>query len=301
MNPIRQPRQGLTRTQGHVSNTSERQPFVLTSVVMLAFAANSLLCRQAITSNSISVTEFTCVRLVSGAITLWLLVAMRSGRCSIGGNWFSAAALFGYAACFSLAYTALSAGTGALLLFGAVQISMISWGLMQGERFTPLKWLGVVSAFCGLAWLVAPGIEAPPLSGAVLMVTAGICWGVYSLRGRRATDPTWETAGNFVRSAPFAIALYALPGEHAASASSIGWTLAIASGAVTSGLGYALWYAVLPQLSAGTSATVQLSVPIIAAAGGVLILGEPFSIRLAIASAVVVGGIFVFIHSGRRA
>ncbi|MCB1777641.1 MAG: DMT family transporter [Candidatus Competibacteraceae bacterium] len=269
-------------------------------MVMVAFATNSLLCREALASNAIGVADFTVARLVSGAVTLWLLVAITNGTRSIGGSWLSAAALFGYAACFSLAYTALSAGTGALLLFGAVQISMISWGVMRGEHFTPLKWLGVVSAFSGLVWFVAPGVEAPPLWDAMLMVAAGVCWGVYSLRGRGAKNPTVETAGNFVRSAPMVAILYLLP-IHAVSATPAGWALAIASGALASGLGYALWYSVLPQLTAGTSATVQLSVPIIAAVGGVFFLGEPFSVRLAIASAVVLGGIFVFINSNCRA
>lgn len=268
---------------------------------MVAFATNSLLCREALSSKAIGVADFTFVRLVSGAFILWLLVAIKSGWGSIGGNWLSAAALFGYAACFSLSYTTLSAGTGALLLFGAVQISMISWGLMRGERFTTLKWLGVLSAFSGLVWFVSPGVEAPPFWGATLMVAAGVCWGAYSLRGRGATNPTAETAGNFIRSTPFAVVLYVLPVQNAVSASSVGWVLAIVSGALASGLGYALWYSVLPQFASGTSATVQLSVPIIAAVGGVVFLGEPLTSRLAIASAVVLGGIYLFINSGRRA
>ena len=284
-----------------MGDSSKLQLVALTTVVMVAFAMNSLLCREALASSSIGVAAFITVRLASGALTLWLLVAMTSGRRGVGGNWISAAALFGYAACFSFAYTSLSAGTGALLLFGAVQISMITWGLMHGERFTPLKWLGALSAFSGLVWFVSPGVEAPPPWGAALMLAAGVCWGIYSLRGRGATNPTAETAGNFVRSAPFAVVLYFLPVQDAVTASPVGWTLAIASGALASGFGYALWYSVLPQLTAGTSATVQLSVPIIAAAGGVVFLAEPLALRLAIASAVVLGGIFLFINSGRRA
>lgn len=273
----------------------------LTSLVMVAFAANSLLCREALVSGTIGVADFTIVRLISGASVLWLMVALTSGWRAIGGNWVSAAALFGYAACFSVAYTTLSAGTGALLLFGAVQISMISWGIIRGERLTALKWLGVLSAFSGLAWLVSPGVEAPPIIGAALMIAAGVSWGVYSLRGRSSINPAEDTAGNFVRSVPFAVLLYFVPSQDTVAMSSVGFALAIASGALASGIGYALWYSVLPKLAASTSATVQLSVPIIAAIGGVVLLDEPLSIRLAIASAVVLGGIFIFINSGRRA
>ncbi len=281
----------------HVSLT---QVIVLTCLVMVAFAANSLLCREALASGSIGYADFTLVRLISGAVTLWLLVVLFYGSSKLGGHWFSAVALLGYAALFSLAYTTLSAGTGALLLFGAVQISMISWGLYKGERLTPLKWLGVVSAFLGLAWFVAPGVQAPPLWGSLMMMAAGVCWGVYSLRGRGSSNPTADTAGNFVRAAPLALLLYLIPNEATTTATAMGWSLAIASGALASGVGYALWYAVLPKLTAGTSATVQLSVPIIAAIGGVVFLGEPLESRLVIASAVVLGGIFLFIHSGRR-
>lgn len=272
---------------------------VLTSLVMVAFAANSLFCREALISGSIGYADFTLVRLMSGAVTLWLLVLLFNGSKKLGGNWLSALALFGYAALFSLAYISLSAGTGALLLFGAVQITMISWGLFNGERLTPLKWLGVVSAFFGLAWFVAPGIQAPPLLGSLMMVAAGVCWGVYSLRGRGANNPTADTAGNFVRAAPLALLLYLIPTQDTITATTTGWLLAVSSGALASGVGYAMWYAVLPKLTAGTSATVQLSVPIIAALGGVMLLDETLESRLVIASVVVLGGIFLFIHSGR--
>lgn len=267
---------------------------------MVAFATNSLLCREALHSNAIGVVDFTAARLVSGAVTLWFLVALTSGQRKIAGNWLSAAALFAYAACFSFAYVSLSAGTGALLLFGAVQMAMISWGLLCGEQLTALKWTGVLSAFLGLVWFLFPGIEAPPLWGAVLMVAAGVFWAVYSVRGQGSTSPTSETAGNFLRSIPMVAVLYLVPIEQNISATSQGWMLAIASGALASGLGYALWYQVLTKLSSSTSATVQLSVPIIASVGGVLFLAEPFSICLAIASAVVLGGIFLFINAGRH-
>ena len=270
-------------------------------LVMVAFAANSLLCREALASGLIGAADFTVARMLSGAATLWFLVIVMTGRYRLGGNWFSAMALLGYAVCFSLAYTTLSAGTGALLLFGAVQISMICWGLVNGERFPLLKWLGLLSAFAGLVWFVFPGVQAPPLGGAFLMLIGGLFWGVYSLLGRGAKNPTVDTAGNFVRAAPFALLLYFLPAHDAISASSVGWILAIASGALASGLGYALWYWVLPRLTAGTSATLQLSVPIIASVGGVVFLGEPLTSRLIVASAVILSGILLFIHSERAA
>ncbi|MCB1584442.1 MAG: DMT family transporter [Xanthomonadales bacterium] len=275
---------------------STAQLIVLTSLVMAAFAANSLLCREALASGSIGYAEFTLARLISGAVTLWLLLLFNGSK-KLRGSWLSALALFGYAALFSLAYLSLSAGTGALLLFGAVQITMISWGLIKRERLTVLKWSGVLSAFLGLAWFVAPGVQAPPFLGSLMMVAAGVCWGVYSLRGRGANNPTADTAGNFVRAAPLAMLLYLVPSETTIMATTIGWLLAIASGAMASGIGYALWYGVLPKLTAATSATVQLSVPIIAAIGGVVFLGEPLESRLIIASAVVLGGIFLFIHT----
>ncbi len=284
----------------YIGKGSNTPLFGLTFVVMMAFALNSLLCREALTTRAMGAADFTAVRLASGALTLWLLVAITHGKKRIGGSWISAAALFGYAACFSFAYLELSAGTGALLLFGAVQVSMISWALVRGERLTVLKWAGAIAAFAGLVWFMLPSVQSPSLVGAALMVIAGICWGVYSLRGRGATNPTVDTAGNFARAVPFASVLYVLPVGSAAPPTWFGWILAIASGALASGLGYALWYSVLPRLAAGTSATVQLSVPIIAAVGGVLFLGEPITGRLMVASTLVLGGISLFIHSKGR-
>lgn len=283
-----------------MNESSTLKKFVLTSLVMFAFAMNSLLCREALASNAIGVVEFTLARLISGAAVLGFLVSIQSGWRNISGNWLSSFSLFGYAACFSFAYVTLDAGTGALLLFGAVQISMISWGVLQGESLTALKWLGVGSAFAGLVWFVLPSVEAPPVTGAALMIVAGVCWGVYSLRGRYAQNATAETAGNFLRTVPLVAVLYIFASDNSGSATALGWALAIASGALASGLGYALWYFVLPGLTAATSATVQLSVPILASVGGVVLLGEAISIRLAVASTVVLGGIFVFINSGRE-
>ncbi len=267
---------------------------------MLAFAANSLLCREALASGNIGAAPFTLIRLASGAIFLWLLVAITQRKLSVGGNWLSAAALFGYAAMFSFAYISLNAGTGALLAFAAVQITMITYGLWAGERLSSLQIIGAVSAFAGLVWLVLPGVEAPPLLGALLMIGAGTCWGIYSLRGRGSKQPTLATTGNFLRSLPFALILFVIMGGQHETISEAGAVYAVASGALASGMGYALWYAVLPALSATTAATVQLSVPIIATLGGIVLLGEVMTPRFGIASVAVLGGILIFILNRRN-
>jgi drug/metabolite transporter (DMT)-like permease len=214
----------------------------------------------------------------------------------VAGNWLSALALFAYAAGFSFAYTSLSAATGALLLFGAVQCTMIGYGLLQGERMSSAQSLGVLVALVGLVGLLLPGLSAPPLVGAVLMLVAGVSWGIYSLRGRGASDALRETAGNFVRAVPLALVVSAVWLQKAELHPS-GVGLAVASGAVASGLGYAIWYTALPALSATMAATVQLSVPVLAAAGGVLFLGEPITLRLTLASAAILGGVAVFIQN----
>ena len=271
---------------------------LLTTLAMLAFAANSLLCREALASGHIGPASFTLVRVVSGAVVLALLVFGRSGRFRPGGSWLSAAALFGYAAAFSLAYVSLNAATGALLLFAAVQATMIVYGLWSGELLRLRQVVGVLLAAGGLVWLMLPGVSSPPLIGALLMAGAGVCWGVYSLLGRGARAPLVETTGNFLRAVPFALLLFLLIGRSEA-VSVHGLVYAMASGAVASGLGYALWYAALPALSATTAATVQLSVPVIAALGGVLLLGESISLRLGLASIAVLGGIALFIARRR--
>ena len=266
---------------------------------MLAFAANSLLCREALATGEIGAASFTLVRILSGAVTLSVLLLFRSRSFTLGGSWGSAAALFGYAAGFSYAYLTLSAGTGALLLFGAVQVTMIGYGLSVGERLNLRQSVGVLIATTGLAWLLLPSLESPPLLGAALMLGAGLSWGVYSLLGRSNQDPTLATTGNFVRAVPFALITYLAFGtDEVMSAPGIGY--AIASGAMASGLGYALWYGVLPALRATTTATVQLSVPIIAAFGGLLLLDEVITLRLILASIAVLGGIALFILSQRR-
>jgi drug/metabolite transporter (DMT)-like permease len=270
----------------------------LTTLAMLAFAGNSLLCRVALRETPVDAATFTTVRIVSGAVTLWLIARMRRGAATGRGTWTSAFWLFAYAAGFSFAYVTLTAATGALLLFGAVQATMMGYALWKGERWKPVQVAGLVAAFAGLAGLLLPGATAPAPVGAALMIFAGISWGIYSLRGRGAGDATRVTAGNFLRAVPFAVGV-SLAMLARVSVDWMGIAYAIASGAVASGIGYAIWYTALPHLKAGTAATVQLSVPVIAAAGGVLLLGEPITMRLVLCSAAILGGIAV-VTAARR-
>lgn len=263
---------------------------VLTLLTMVAFAANSVLCRIALKETRIDPASFTAIRLASGAVVLWVLASTLRRDQAGGGNWLSALALFAYAAGFSFAYVSLSAATGALLLFGAVQATMIGHGIWNGERQTAWQVFGLLLALGGLVGLLLPGLTAPPLIGSALMVVAGIAWGVYSLRGRGAGDPTRVTAGNFVRSVALAALLALLPLARSEwDAAGAGY--AVASGAIASGMGYAVWYSVLPALRAVTAATVQLSVPAIAALGGIVFLGETLTARLVLASVATLGGI----------
>ena len=276
---------------------ADRRPALvaLTALVMAAFAANSVLARLALRTTAIDAATFSAVRLGAGAAVL-VLVARGRG----GGSWPSALALFVYAAAFSFAYLALSAGAGALVLFGAVQLTMTGWGLAHGERLTATQWAGLAAAVAGLVALLAPGAEAPPLLPALLMAAAGAAWGAYSLRGRGSRSPVAESAGNFLRASVLGAALLAVAGAGGAvRLDGPGLAYAVASGAVTSGLGYVAWYAVLPALRATTAATVQLSVPVLAALGGAALLAEPVTARLAVASVVTLGGIAVVVR-GRR-
>jgi len=268
--------------------------FILTTLAMIAFAGNSLLCRLALKNTGIDAASFTSIRLISGAITLYLIVYFRSGKAAGGGNWLSAFALFAYAAGFSFAYLHLTAATGALLLFSAVQASMIGYGVFKGERLHALQMLGLAIAFAGLFALLLPGLASPPAFSSLLMICAGIAWGIYSLRGRTATDATAVTAGNFLRTIPFALVL-SMAMFVDRSFDDAGIVYAILSGALASGIGYAIWYSALPALKAGTAASVQLTVPAIAAAGGILLLDEPASLRLVFASIAILGGIALVI------
>jgi drug/metabolite transporter (DMT)-like permease len=274
---------------------------VLTSLAMLAFAANSVLARLALGAGVIDAAGYTGVRLAAGAIALVLIVTV-AGRTSPAsyrpaGSWAQAAALFGYAIAFSVAYLALGAAVGAIILFGSVQLGMVGRAIALGDRPGPWEWAGLVAAFAALVYLVAPGAAAPPLWAAALMAASGFCWAAYSLIGRGSTTPLADTTGNFVRCLPAAILLIAV-GLWAATPAPAGLAYAIASGAIASGIGYAIWYAALPGLSRVGAASVQLTVPAIAAAGAVLFIGEPLTPRLLVASAVIIGGIAVTIVAG---
>jgi drug/metabolite transporter (DMT)-like permease len=267
---------------------------------MIAFAGNSLLCRAALQHTTIDAASFTTIRLISGALMLWLVVLLRRGKYTGGGGWLSAFALFAYAAGFSFAYVSLSAATGALLLFGAVQATMIGYGIWTGERLLKLQIVGLVLALVGLTALLLPGLSAPPLYGSVLMLGAGVAWGIYSLRGKGAGDPTTVTAGNFLRAVPSAAALSIIT-LNVSSLDTAGFWYAVSSGALASGIGYAIWYTALPALNATNAASVQLSVPVIAALGGVVILGEPITLRLVLASVAILGGIALVILEKKHA
>ncbi len=266
----------------------------LTSLAMIAFAGNSLLCRVALKDTSIDAASFTAIRLSSGAAMLWLVVRMSRGTITGRGNWPSAFALFFYAAGFSFAYLSLPAATGALLLFGAVQATMIGHGIWAGERLRRLQLVGLVFALGGLVGLLLPGLSAPPLYGSILMLGAGVAWGVYSLRGKGAGDPTRVTAGNFLRAVPIAAVLSVMTYD-GATMDSAGLWYAVSSGALASGIGYAIWYTALPALKATNAATVQLSVPVIAALGGIVFLDETVTLRLVLASVAILGGIALVI------
>lgn len=275
-------------------NSALRIP-LLTTLAMLAFAGNSLLCRLALRDTGIDAASFTAIRLGSGALILAAILMLRGKRPTAGGSWPMAAMLFAYAVCFSFAYRDLTAATGALLLFGAVQLTMMGYGLWTGERIGGLRLVGLLLALGGLVWLLLPGLAAPPWLEAVLMLAAGASWGVYSLLGKGAGDPTAATGGNFLRTLPFAAALM-LATATAGTVDHTGAFYAVLSGAVTSGLGYVLWYAVLPMLRATSAATVQLCVPAIAALGGAMLLAEPVTARLLVASVAVLGGIALTIY-----
>jgi drug/metabolite transporter (DMT)-like permease len=266
----------------------------LTSLAMIAFAGNSLLCRAALKHTAIDAASFTTIRLTSGAMMLWLIVSMGRRTHTGRGNWLSAFALFVYAAFLSYAYASLTTAMGALLLFGAVQATMIGHGIWAGERLLKLQLLGLVIALAGLVGLLLPGLSAPPLFASMLMFCSGIAWGVYSLRGKGAGDPTRVTAGNFLRAVPIAAALSVLMVDRT-SLDSAGIWYAVASGALTSGIGYSIWYTALPALKAAKAATVQLSVPVIAALGGIIFLGEPLTLRLVLSSVAILGGIALVI------
>lgn len=279
---------------------------LLTLITMLCFAGNSVFCRLALRQTSIDAASFTSVRLVSGALVLALLVVgrQRFGQAGaarpagLGGNWISAFVLFVYASALSFSYTDMSTGIGALLLFGAVQVTMILTGLWRGERFNAQQTAGLVIALAGVAAILSPKLDAPPLASALLMLTSGVAWGVYSLRGRGVADPTGDTAGNFLRATLLSLLLSALflARQHLDGQ---GVLYAVLSGAITSGLGYAIWYAVLPKLTRTRAAAVQLSVPVLASLAGALFVREPITLGLMLTSTAVLGGIAMVVYGKR--
>ena len=267
---------------------------LLAALAMTAFAANSLLCRMALVETDIDPASFTFWRLTSGALMLTLLVVMRNQKPLQEGNMASAIALFVYAAGFSFAYISMTTGAGALLLFGAVQVTMISWGLFKGERMSALQWGGFLLALIGLILLLLPNAAVPQLSSALMMLAAGIAWGVYSLKGKGAKFPIEATAGNFIRATPLALVLLVIfwpGGEFHAE----GMAYAVASGAIASALGYALWYSILVHIAAIKAATLQLSVPVLAVFAGWVFLDETVTLRIILSSLAVIGGVAMVI------
>lgn len=269
---------------------------------MVAFAANSLLCRKALGAGAIDAASFAAIRTIAGALTLAALIAARGEtKLATQGHWRTASMLFTYMVFFTFAYLSLSAGTGALILFGAVQLTMFVVALRIGETFSWASWAGLALAIAGLIYLVSPGVTAPDPIGAVLMAGAGVAWGTYSLLGRGAANPLVATGGAFIAATP-AIVVVALIAIAAGKThiTDQGAALAIASGAIASGLGYVIWYAALRGLTATRAATVQLSVPVIAAFGGVLLLGEDVTARLLIASTATLGGVAIVLSQRAR-
>lgn len=270
--------------------------FSYTLFALVAFAFNSILCRLALGAAAIDAASFTLIRLVSGALTLLVIIRFfgRNAQAEKRGNWFSALFLFTYAVCFSFAYVNLTTGTGALILFGAVQATMICAALVKGERPQILEWLGLISAAGGLVYLVFPGLAAPPILSSVLMASAGISWGFYTLRGKTSKNPLADTTGNFVRAVPLIVFVWLF------FSSPINWSpkgvlLAVVSGAIASGIGYAVWYTALKFHTATRAAILQLSVPALAAGGGIIFLSEVVSLRLLTATILILGGILLAI------
>jgi drug/metabolite transporter (DMT)-like permease len=268
-------------------------------LAMTAFAANSLLCRLALKNTAIDAGSFTSIRIISGAVVLWLIVFARGNATRLTGSWQSALALFVYAAGFSYAYVKLPTAVGALMLFGAVQTTMIGYGLWSGEKIGGVQAIGLCAAFAGLVTLLMPGLSAPPLISSALMLAAGVAWAIYSLRGKSTGNPTLATAGNFLRAVPFTMVLWVAMAAHV-SLDIRGVWYAVFSGALASGVGYAIWYAALPSLKATHAATIQLSVPVIAALGGVVFLGEKITVQLLLSSAGILGGIALVIISKQQ-
>lgn len=284
----------MNRLPDNPINHRVTRTLLFTLMAMIAFAANSVLCRLALGEHAIDAASFTEIRLFSGALMLFLILKTRSNSSSSNGSWFAGAMLFLYAMTFSYAYLSLSTGTGALILFGSVQITMIAFSLFAGERLNLSEWTGLVIAFAGFVYLVLPGASAPSLSGFLLMTVAGIAWGFYTLRGRGSTNPLADTACNFIRTLPLVMLLALVSfSTQQVHYSTNGILLAILSGALASGAGYTIWYIALRGLVASQAAVVQLSVPVIAAFGGVIFVSESITLRLALSASLILGGILL--------
>jgi drug/metabolite transporter (DMT)-like permease len=268
--------------------------------VLIAFAANSVLCRLALHQTQIDPASFTTLRILSGAITLFILIVLKRRAFSLAGSWSAALVLTFYAITFSYSYVGLSTGTGALLMFGVVQLTMIATGVYNGERIGLLAGVGWVLAAMGVVILVLPGVTAPPIGKALLMVCAGVGWGAYSLLGRGSKDPFADTAGNFIRALPAVLVMSAIAWR-SRSLDFAGVEYAVLSGAIASGLGYVVWYAVLPRLRAIVAANLQLAVPVLAALAGALMVGEAITARLTIAGVLVIVGIALAVRRVRSA
>ena len=270
---------------------------VLTMLALIAFAGNSILCRLALGDNAIDATSFTAIRLISGIVVLFVILFITKSNVkddATKGSWKASLMLFIYAITFSYAYISLETGVGALILFGSVQITMILTGIFLGNRLHKIEWLGVITAFVGFVYLVMPGVSAPPLLGFILMAIAGISWGFYTLAGKGSVNPLSDTAYNFLRTLPFLILILALTFEHT-SLTNKGVMLAIASGGLTSGIGYTIWYAALKHITVIQAAVVQLLVPVLATLAGIIFAREILSLHFIISSIMILGGVLAVI------
>ena len=286
----------------HVSliQTNGLRTILYTMFALTAFAANSVICRLALGTSSIDPASFTMIRIVSGAFSIGIIGGMIKGNLSKHpGNWFSAFTLTLYATCFSLAYMSLSAGTGALILFGAVQVTMFIWGLWKGERPQIFQWSGFLIALAGFAYLMLPKLETPSLSSALLMALSGVSWGIYSILGGGVEDPVAVTGDNFFRAVPMIIPINLLVFNHL-DISLNGATLAVLSGAVTSGVGYVIWYEALKDLTPTRAAVSQLLVPVIAAMGGAVFLYEQLTMHLIVSAFMIISGAGSYLIGKKR-
>ena len=277
----------------------------LTALAIIAFAANSVLSRLALAEEAIDAASFTAIRLIAGALVLFAIVSFNSflirkqtkvpkDSVNNAGSWFASLMLFVYALTFSYAYITVDTGTGALILFGSVQLTMIILSLVSGTRLHLAEWVGIVTAFMGLIYLVLPDVSSPSFNGLLLMTISGVAWGIYTLKGRDSQNPIMDTAYNFIRTIPLVLLLILLTIE-SRNFSNEGIILAIIAGGLTSGIGYSIWYIALKGLTSTQAAVIQLSVPIIAAIGGVVFVSEPITNRLIVSSVVVLGGIMIVV------